>query len=187
MSTSCRSLNSYTVTTSRSDLLTYVTGQFRRSLVMTIGKGDEYILLQMDIPISPTYVTLDIKFSDTAVTYHNVLYIIVRRIQSCKKASYRSSSYARRHFCIFLYPVRLSKAAWKTTYGSYRENFNQNSSVASSKVITIFQSGSARAIWRLILRQLRVRKPVYEIELVSSIVLRALTMKHIWVILRILT
>ena len=109
MSTSCRSLNSYTVTTSRSDRLTYVTGQFRRSLVMTIGESDEYILLKMDIPISPSYVTSDIKFSDTAVTYHNVLYIIVRRIQSCKKTSYRSSSYARRHFCIFLYPVRLSK------------------------------------------------------------------------------
>ena len=89
---------SYTVTTSRSDRLTYVTGQFRRSLVMTIDESDEYILLKMDIPISPSYVTSDIKFSGTAVTYHNVLYIIVRRIQSCKKTSYRSSRYARRHF-----------------------------------------------------------------------------------------
>ena len=67
----------------------------------------------MNISISPSYVTSDIKCSDTVVTYHNVLYIIVRRIQSCQKTSLRSSSYARRHFCIFLYPVRLSRSAWK--------------------------------------------------------------------------
>ena len=81
---------------------------------MTIGESDEYILLKMDISISPSYVTSDKKFSDTVVTYHNVLYIIVRRIQPCQKTSFRSSSYARRHFRIFLYPVRLSRTAWKT-------------------------------------------------------------------------
>ena len=78
-------------------------------------------------------------------------------------------------------------ARGKSTCGWYREKFNQNSSVASFRAITIFQIGGPRVIRRLILRQLRHRNSLYEMELVSSVVLPALTMKYIRVILRILT
>ena len=79
----------------------------------TIWKFDIHTFQNDFFPISISYVMSEIKCSDITITYHNVLYIIVRGIQSCIKTSKISWSYARRHVREFLYPVRLSRSAWK--------------------------------------------------------------------------
>ena len=188
MSRSCRSLISYALITSRSDRLTYVTEKFRRPLIMTIEESDEYILFKMDFSMSISYVMSEIKYRDLTITYHNVLCIIVRQIQSCKKTSKISSSYARRHFREFLNPVRLSRSAWNIHVQMISWK------IQSELFRRVLQSShdfsdrwSPRAIWRLILGQLWLRKSPSEIKLVSSVMSSALTVKHIWVILQVLT
>ena len=155
---------------------------------MTVGESDKYILFKLDLSISTSYMMSDIKFCDITITYHNVLCIIVRQIQSCKKTSKISSSYARRHFREFLNPVRLSRSAWNI---NVRMISWKNQSELFRRVLQsshdFSDRGSPRAIWRLILGQLWLRKSPSEIKLVSSVMSPGLTMKHKWVILRILT